>query len=338
MESLAVKYRPKVFDDVCSQQSVIMTLKRQLELKQFKNTYLFSGASGCGKTTIARIFANEINNHIGQPIEIDAASNNGVDNIKSIIASASERSLESKYKIYIIDECQALTNQAWQAFLKCIEEPPTYTIFMFCTTDPQKIPATILNRVMKFNISRLAQEVIRERLVHICRCEQFMNYEDTCNYISRTCNGGMRDAIAMLDRCAGFSSDLSMTNTLMILGKHSFDYMFSLINAIINGDTESVFSIIEDLYLHGTDLKLFTVEFLSFCLDLNKFALFKDLNVTKFPISYISDIEYATSFENADKYYGYVTSKLLALKNSMQYELDLKSTLLVGLLEVARCQ
>ena len=112
MESLAVKYRPKLFEEVCSQESIIKILRRQLELKQFKNTYLFCGASGCGKTTVARIFANEINKGIGSPIEIDGASNNGVDNVKSIIKSASERSIDSEYKIYIIDECHALTNQA----------------------------------------------------------------------------------------------------------------------------------------------------------------------------------------------------------------------------------
>ena len=107
---------------------------------------------------IWRIYANKLNGGIGQPIEIDAASNSGVENVRQIIKAAQERSLQGKYKVYIIDECHALSNAAWQAFLKCIEEPPRYTIFMFCTTDPQKIPQTILNRVCRFNITKIPTE------------------------------------------------------------------------------------------------------------------------------------------------------------------------------------
>ena len=121
MESLSVKYRPRTFEDVIGQSAIVTILKRQLELGQFKNCYLFCGPSGCGKTTIARIFANKINNGIGSPIEIDAASNNGVENVKNIVAEASERSIEGEYKIYIIDECHSLTNQAWQAFLNLLK-------------------------------------------------------------------------------------------------------------------------------------------------------------------------------------------------------------------------
>ena len=131
-ESLAVKYRPKTFSEICGQSSIVKIITRQIEMNEFKNACLFAGASGCGKTTIARIVANMINNGQGEPIEIDAASNNGVENVRQIIHDAQERSIDSKYKIYIIDECHSLTNQAWQAFLKCIEEPPTYTIFIFC--------------------------------------------------------------------------------------------------------------------------------------------------------------------------------------------------------------
>ena len=150
-ESLAVKYRPRTFADLCGQSSVVKILTRQIETGEFKNAVLFNGASGCGKTTIARIIANMINNGVGEPIEIDAASNSSVDNVRQIIHDAQERSIDSKYKIYIIDECHSLSNQAWQAFLKCIEEPPKYTIFIFCTTDPQKIPETIKNRVQRLD-------------------------------------------------------------------------------------------------------------------------------------------------------------------------------------------
>ena len=131
MRSLATIYRPVDFDSVKSQESIIKILKRQLELEQFSNVYLLCGPSGCGKTTVARIFANEVNKGKGIPIEIDAASNNGVDNIRNIIDAADGRSLDSEYKIFIIDECHMLTTQSWNALLKTIEEPPKYTIFYF---------------------------------------------------------------------------------------------------------------------------------------------------------------------------------------------------------------
>ena len=130
MKSLGVKYRPSVWAEVTGQEAAIMILKQQILTKSFKNAYIFSGASGCGKTTCARIFANEINNGQGHPIEIDAASNNGVDNVRQIADNANARALDSEYKIYIIDEAHALSNQAWQAFLKTIEETPKYTIFI----------------------------------------------------------------------------------------------------------------------------------------------------------------------------------------------------------------
>ena len=186
-EALSVVYRPKKFEDVCSQSSIVKILQRQIDSGEFKNSYLFAGASGCGKTTIARIFANEINRHKGNPIEIDAASNNGVDNVKQIIKSACERSLDSEYKIYIIDECHALTSQAWQAFLKCIEEPPKYTVFIFCTTEKNKVPDTIKNRCQVFNFNRIPSNIIKDRLEFICLKELFRNYSDACDYISRIC-------------------------------------------------------------------------------------------------------------------------------------------------------
>ena len=172
-EALATIYRPRKFEEVCSQTSIVKILQRQIDTGEFKNSYLFCGSSGCGKTTCARIFANEINKGVGSPIEIDGASNNGVENVKMIIKAAQERSIDSKYKIYIIDECHALTSQAWQAFLKCIEEPPTYTIFIFCTTDPQKIPETIKNRVQRFTFNRIPTNIIKDRLAYICRQEGF---------------------------------------------------------------------------------------------------------------------------------------------------------------------
>lgn len=339
MESLAVHYRPTVFSDVCGQTSIVKILEKQIESNNIKNCYLFCGPSGCGKTTIARIFANEINMLQGSPIEIDGASNNGVDNVKQIIASASERALDGgKYKIYIIDECHMLTTQAWNAFLKCIEEPPMFTIFIFCTTDPQKIPATILNRVMRFNFSKISSDIIKDRLIKICHNEGYDNYLDACDYISRICNGQMRDAIAMLEKCAGYSIDLSVNNVLEALGDYSYDIFFSLINNLIDGNVEEVLNTVYTVDYKGGDLKLFVEKFLSFCLDVAKYSLCKDYRVTSIPSTMVENLNKATNFENAISYYNYVVDKLLSLKNMIKNDINPRSTIEVMLMNIARCQ
>ena len=169
--SLAVKYRPQSFDDVTEQESTKIILTQQLESGEIQHAYLFVGGAGTGKTTCARIFANEINQHKGQPIELDAASNSGVDDVRNIIQQAKLKSLDSEYKVFIIDECHALSNTAWQAFLKLLEEPPAKSIFIFCTTNPEKIPKTILSRVQRFDFKRISQQGIVNRLRYIIEQE-----------------------------------------------------------------------------------------------------------------------------------------------------------------------
>ena len=338
MESLATKYRPRDFSDVVSQASIVKILDRQLELGEFKNAYLFAGASGCGKTTCARIFANRINEGVGTPIEIDAASNNGVDNVKSIIKEANERAIDSKYKIYIIDECHSLTNQAWQAFLKCIEEPPKYTIFIFCTTDPQKIPATILNRVQRFNITRINVDKVRDRLAYICKSEGYTNYEEAIDYISKLCDGGMRDSISTLEKCVGYSTDLSIDNVLEALGNYSYDTMFNLINGMIDGNEASVLSILDDFYYAGNDLKLFVDMYLTFCLDISKYTIFKSCEMLKIPSSMEERLKGSINFDNASSYYMYIVNQLLELKNMLKNDSNMKSTIEVMFMKMTRMQ
>lgn len=337
ISSLAVEYRPKTFEEVCGENSIIKILKRQIELKEFKNSYLFCGPSGCGKTTTARIFANEINNHVGSPIEIDAASNNGVDNIKTIIKAAQERSIDSEYKIYIIDECHSLTIQAWQALLKCIEEPPKYTIFIFCTTDPQKIPATILNRCMRFNFSRINSKDIEKRLNQICIKEGFSNYHETTEYISKICKGQMRDGIAYLEKVAAYDKILSITNALQALGNFSYDVFFKLINHVIDGNESEVLVIINQFYTEGGDLKLFVDQFLTFCLDVMKYSLLHDSSILQIPSSFEPQLKASTNFDNADKYYSYIIDNVLALKNELKMDSNIKSTIEIKFLKLARC-
>lgn len=338
MISLATKYRPKTFDDVIGQDSIVKILKKQIELRQFKNCFIFYGASGCGKTTCARIYANEINMHQGSPIEIDAASNNGVDNVREIIKSANERSLDSEYKIYIIDEAHVLTSQSWQAFLKCIEEPPQYTIFIFCTTEKNKIPDTIKNRCQVFNFNRINPRDIEINLNKVCNAENFTNFTEACNYISKISKGQMRDALANLEKCASYSTDLSINNVIAALGDYSYDNMFKLFNGILDNNVGIIYDIIERVYEGGIDLKLYIDELLNFSIDLSKYVIFKTCDVTKIPTAYESELKHLTMFDNSITYYNYYTNKLLELKNMLKNDINPLSTIEVMLCKMARLE
>lgn len=344
MKSLAVKYRPNTFEEVCGNQVTVKILKRVLELNKPKNAYLFAGPSGCGKTTCARIFANNLNGGVGDPVEIDAASNNGVDQVRAIVESANQRSLTGTYKIYIIDECHMITSAGWNAFLKGIEETPEYTIFMFCTTEPNKIPATILNRVQRFNISKIDNQEIKDRLVYICQQEGFLNYEDTCELISKLSNGGMREAITKLDQCADLSADLSLENSKLVLGEAPFERMMKLTNCLIGGNEQFTLAAIETLDQEGRDLKQFIDDYLSFVLELTKYILFKNISITNIP-AYLENnadsmisVSYTTSFENALGWFNALTNKLLEVKSMIKYDTSVKAVIEAYLLQVCRKQ
>lgn len=337
-KALAVKWRPQTLDEIIGQDATVKILKKQIENNNIHNCMLFCGASGAGKTTAARAYAYAVNKGQGEPIEIDAASNNGVDNVREIIAQADERSLSSEYKVFIIDECHLMTNAAWNAFLKCIEEPPKYTIFIFCTTDPQKIPATILNRVMRFNFNRIGAEDIRKRLAKIAFEEGYVNFDDTIDYISRTSNGGMRDAIATLEKCAYYSTDLSFSNMTEALGVFSYEDLFDLVNNMIDGKESDVLATLNRIYLSGQDLKYFIDQLLDFSLNMTKYCLFNDIHTTNLPLCYEQSIKLATNFDNAVSYYNYLTDKLLLLKNNIKNDTSIRTTVEISLLQITRCQ
>ena len=331
MVSLSIKYRPNDFTEIYGQQSVIKILNKQIETKQFVNCYLFEGASGTGKTTVARIMANKINSNLGNPIEIDAASNNGVDNIRLLIEQAGLRSLDSEYKIYIIDECQMLTNQSWNALLKLIEEPPKYTIFIFCTTELQKVPETIQNRCQRYRFSRINNNLIYDRLKYICKEENIKYNKDGLDQITKMSNGSMRQAIVHLDKCKDYG-DITSDNVLSVLGNFNYDVLFDLINAVIDKDNKKIISIIDELYLRGDDLKLFTELLVDFSLDLNKFTIFKSFEIIKIPESYKGKLEYTVNVEDSSRYFNHLVDKLLDLKQLIRGDQNIKTTIEIFLI------
>lgn len=304
-ESLAVKYRPKVFEDMTEQSAIKDILMNQLETKTFQHGYLFTGPAGTGKTTSARIFANMINAGKGNPIEVDAASNSGVDNIRQIIEDAKRKPLDAEYKIFIVDECHSLSNGAWQALLKTLEEPPKFTIFIFCTTDPQKVPATILSRVQRYNFQKISNEGIVKRLEDICVHENSQDYNDpnlrdigdiirypeALEYIAKVCNGGMRDAINLLDKCLSLSHDLTLENVLKTIGGEDYNTFILFLTALQNKERGTAITTIENVYNDGKDVKQFMKDFAKFVLEVEKYALYKNFDYISLPNTLENELE-----------------------------------------------
>lgn len=296
-EALAVKYRPKVFEDMTEQSAIKDILMNQLETKTFQHGYLFTGPAGTGKTTSARIFANMINDGKGNPIEVDAASNSGVDNIRQIIEDAKRKPLDAEYKIFIVDECHSLSNGAWQALLKTLEEPPKFTIFIFCTTDPQKVPATILSRVQRYNFQKISNEGIVDRLNMILETESKESdipiswSTDAVEYISKVSSGGMRDAITLMDKCLSLSNNLSLKYVLQAIGGENYDTFILFLTALQNREKGTAITTIENVYNAGKDVKQFMKDFAKFILEVEKYALYKNFEYISLPNTLENELE-----------------------------------------------
>ena len=319
--SLATKYRPSTFAEVVGQEITIKLLTKQLETNSFVNCYLFAGPSGDGKTTIARIMANEINKHIGNPIEIDGASNNGVDNIRMIINEANSRSLTSEYKIFIMDEVHMLTTASWNALLKLIEEPPKYTIFMFCTTDPQKIPQTILNRCMRFDLQKINQTDIANRLAYICEQENVVvNDDQSLDYIAKISDGCMRDAISKLEKVINLSNVVSIDSVVSVLGSADYNTYFNLVDYIVDNNSAELLKEIDNMSKLSLSIKTICTNMILFVLDLTKYAIFKSTDVLSYiPKIFEDKIKYSTGVRQTQQevidYFNTLLQKVYTLKD-----------------------
>lgn len=274
--NLATKYRPKKFENIVCQDNVKIVLQNQIDMNEFKQAYLFCGSAGTGKTTSARIFANEINKGEGRIIEIDGASNNGVDNIRNLIDNCKMKSLDGTYKVFIIDEVHMLSIGAFNALLKILEEPPKGTIFILCTTDPQKIPATILSRVQRFDFKRIPTQRIMNRLTYIIekenqtRTEQIEYTDEALQYIAQLAEGGMRDAITKLDTVLGFTQNITSEAVIKCLGLTSTQFILEILDNIIAKEPKNILGAIDTIFLEGKDLKLFIKDSIKVLIDVIK--------------------------------------------------------------------
>lgn len=284
-QALYRKWRPTDFNDVKGQDHIVKTLKNQIKSDRIGHAYLFCGTRGTGKTTIAKILAKAVNcehpvdgNPCGEcetckaiaagtsmnVIEIDAASNNGVDNIRQIREEVQYSPTEGKYKVYIIDEVHMLSIGAFNALLKTLEEPPEYVIFILATTEAHKIPITILSRCQRYDFHRISIDTIANRLSDLMREENINAEPRAVKYIAKAADGSMRDALSLLDQCIAFyfGQDLKYENVLDVLGALDTEVFAKMLGFIVDNNTSECIKLLEEIVMQGSDLSVFVEDFI----------------------------------------------------------------------------
>ncbi len=278
------KFRPQVFDDVKGQDHIVTTLKNQIKSDRIGHAYLFTGTRGTGKTTVAKILARTINcenpkdgcpcmecamcrsiteGNSMNVIEMDAASNNGVDSIRQIVEEVAYPPTAGKYKVYIIDEVHMLSNGAFNALLKTLEEPPSYVVFILATTEVHKIPITILSRCQRYDFHRISIETIADRLKELMDKEGVDVEDKAIRYIAKAADGSMRDGLSLLDQCIAFyiGQTLTYDNVLNVLGAIDTEVFSRLLRHIIEGEITNAISLLEEIIIQGRDLNQFVIDF-----------------------------------------------------------------------------
>ena len=279
------KWRPVSFEDVKGQDAIVQTLKNQIISGRAGHAYLFCGTRGTGKTSIAKIFARAVNcEHPlnGSPcnecpscrailsgssmnvVEIDAASNNGVENIRDIREQVQYPPTEGRYRVYIIDEVHMLSIGAFNALLKTLEEPPSYVIFILATTEVHKIPITILSRCQRYDFKRISLETIADRLRELTQAEQIQVEDKALLYVAKAADGSLRDALSLLDQCVAFHFGTLLTydNVLEVLGAVDSSIFSRLFQAVVKGDTRQCILTLEELVVQGRELGQFVTDFI----------------------------------------------------------------------------
>ena len=278
------KFRPDTFADVKGQDHIVTTLKNQLKANRIGHAYLFTGTRGTGKTTVAKIFARTVNcenptedGPCGEcricraiaagasmnVIEIDAASNNGVDNIREIVEEVSYSPAEGKYKVYIIDEVHMLSIGAFNALLKTLEEPPSYVIFILATTEVHKLPITILSRCQRYDFKRISIDTIADRMRELVRAESVQVEDKALRYIAKAADGSMRDALSLLDQCIAFhlGQELTYDKVLDVLGAVDTEVFSRLLRNILDRNVLSCVKLLEEIVMQGRELTQFVTDF-----------------------------------------------------------------------------
>lgn len=286
---LANKYRPKEFSDVVAQNVCTKILEKQITNKSYSHAILFAGPAGCGKTTCARIFANKIN---GEIIELDCASHNGVADIKEVIDRARVRSLIYNYKVFILDECHTLSSQAWSSMLITLEENIPYSIFVFCTTDIQKIPDTIMSRLQHFNFIPISKKDICSRITSICTKENINISSESIEIIATSANNNLRQAITNLEKCVMYG-ELDSNSVRKVLNIISDDIMKDITNAYNTKNINEIISLIEKLNDNGYELHQFVRQLLDYNLKLHS-----NLELIDRLLTILQDIRYDDSPKN----------------------------------------
>ena len=278
------KFRPDSFEDVKGQDHIVTTLKNQLKANRIGHAYLFTGTRGTGKTTVAKIFAKTVNcenptedGPCGEcrtcraiaagasmnVIEIDAASNNGVDNIREIVEEVSYSPAEGKYKVYIIDEVHMLSTGAFNALLKTLEEPPSYVIFILATTEVHKLPITILSRCQRYDFKRITIDTIADRMKDLIQIEGVQVEDRALRYIAKTADGSMRDALSLLDQCIAFhlGSELTYDKVLDVLGAVDTEVFARLLGYVCDCNVTGCIELLEEIVMQGRELTQFVTDF-----------------------------------------------------------------------------
>lgn len=292
MENLALKYRPKTFDDLVEQENVKHILQSMCEQENLPNrNFLLIGSRGIGKTTTARIMAGQLNGNQNQTIEIDAASHSGVEATREIVKQAQLYPIGAKYKVFIIDEVHSLSNAAWQSLLKVLEEQPAKTVMVLCTTNPEKIPATIISRVQVFQLANISLDGIQSRLKYVIEQENkegaSISYtDDAICYIAKLAKGGMRDSLTLLQKALVYSNEITSETLKYSLNLPEFEDYFSLLNAYAKKDQTSVISIVDNVYNSGVNFVKWFEGFQSFVINIAKYVFLKDINKTMIPSYY----------------------------------------------------